>query len=266
MLHGEFFDKLAQVAQVVHRSKAPFGGIQLVITGDFFQLPPVGDDPQFAFEGREWDRVIKHTYELAKVWQQSHPGFINALRQILLGDVTQASELFIRQLGHRVSYADGVEPAELYPWRLEVSQANTCCLAMLPGDVRVYHTVDTRVIQDADRHRRLLGALLPESRLALKVGAQVMLIKSGGQGLVNGSLGVLLRFDGPVDILPRDNGRVTVGKLHRGFGGKGSQYPIICFPQPHGGGESREVQILPEVWKVESPTGETHVARTQVGG
>ncbi|KAF8585147.1 hypothetical protein K439DRAFT_1616228 [Ramaria rubella] len=206
MLHGEFFDKLAQVAQVVHRSKAPFGGIQLVIAGD---------NPQFAFKG-----------------------YGGKATQIWLGDVTQASELFIRQLGRRVSYADGVEPAELYPQRLEVSQANTRRLAMLPGDVCVYHAVDTRVIQDADRRRRLLGALLPESCLALKVGAQVTLIKNGGQGLVNGSLRVLLRFDGPVDILPRDSGGVTVGKLRRGFSGEGSQYPIICFPQPHGGGES----------------------------
>ncbi|KAF8583994.1 hypothetical protein K439DRAFT_1347234, partial [Ramaria rubella] len=98
-----------------------------------------------------------------KVWWQSHPGarakytawrivfgcerplhvgFLDALRQIRLGDVTQVSKLFIRQLGCRVSYADGVEPAELYPRRLEVSQANTRHLAMLPGDVRGYHAVD----------------------------------------------------------------------------------------------------------------------------
>ncbi|KAF8586832.1 hypothetical protein K439DRAFT_1240885, partial [Ramaria rubella] len=185
------------------------------------------------------------------------------LRQIRLGDVTQASELFIRQLGRQVSYADGVEPAELYPQRLEVSQANTCHLAMLLGDICVYHAVDTGVIQDADHRRRLLGALLLESRLALKVGAQVMPIKNGGQGFMNGSLGVLLWFDGAVDILPGDSGGVTIGKLRQGFGGEGSQYPIICFPQPHGGGESQEVQILPEVWKVEAPTGETLVARTQ---
>ncbi|KAF8573149.1 hypothetical protein K439DRAFT_1625268 [Ramaria rubella] len=98
---------------VVRHSKAPFGGIQLVIASDFFQLPPVGDNPQFAFEGHEWDRVIKHTYKPMKVWRQSHPGFIDTLRQIWLGDVTQAGKLFIRQLGRRVSYADGVEPAEL---------------------------------------------------------------------------------------------------------------------------------------------------------
>ncbi|KAF8575837.1 hypothetical protein K439DRAFT_1623296 [Ramaria rubella] len=232
-------------SMVIRRSKAPFGGIQLVIAGDFSQLPPIGDNLQFAFEGCEWDRVIKHTYELTKVWRQSHPGFINTLRQIQLGDVTQAGELFIRQLGC---------------W------ANTRHLAMLPGDVHVYHTVDTEVIQDTDCCRRLLGTLLPESCLALKVGVQVMLIKNGGQALVNGSLGVLLQFDGPVDILPRDSGRVTIGKLRRGFGGEGSQYLIIHFPQPHGGGESQEVQILPEVWKVEAPMGETLVARMQVGG
>ncbi|KAF8577523.1 hypothetical protein K439DRAFT_1622040 [Ramaria rubella] len=270
----------ALVVDEISMLHVPFGGIQLVIAGNFFQLPPIGDNPQFASEGHEWDRVIKHTYELMKVWQQSHPGarakytawrivfgcerplhvgFIDALRQIRLGDVTQAGELFIRQLGRRVSYVDGVELAELYPRRLEVSQANTCHLAMLPGDIHVYHTVDTGVIQEADRHRRLLGALLLESRLVLKVGAQVMLIKKGGQGLVNGSLRVLLRFDGPVDILPRDSGGVTIGKLRQGFGGEGSQYPIIRFPQPHRGGESQEVQILPEVWKVEAPMGETLV-------
>jgi len=71
MLDGELFDKLERIAQQVRKSSQPFGGIQLVLTGDFHQLPPVGKNgvvKQFAFEARSWRRCIKaqvRTWRLA---------------------------------------------------------------------------------------------------------------------------------------------------------------------------------------------------------
>ena len=73
MVDGDLFDKLEHIARLVRRSPETFGGIQLIVTGDFFQLPPVskGTWVKFAFEAETWNTVVKHTYNLTKVFRQS---------------------------------------------------------------------------------------------------------------------------------------------------------------------------------------------------
>jgi ATP-dependent DNA helicase PIF1 len=79
MVDGELFDKLAQIARTIRNNGRPWGGIQLVITGDFFQLPPVPDghqkrDVKFAFEAATWNTSIDHTIGLTQVFRQKDPG------------------------------------------------------------------------------------------------------------------------------------------------------------------------------------------------
>lgn len=77
MVDGHLFDKLEELARILRTSDQPFGGIQLVITGDFFQLPPVSDGPRgtkFAFEAESWSRCIQHTIKLTNVFRQKDQG------------------------------------------------------------------------------------------------------------------------------------------------------------------------------------------------
>lgn len=85
MVDGELFDKLEEIARLLRNNGRPFGGIQLVITGDFFQLPPVPDgrradgkqrDSQFAFEAGTWNTCIEHTFGLHHVFRQKDPGMV----------------------------------------------------------------------------------------------------------------------------------------------------------------------------------------------
>ena len=73
MLDGDLFDKLETIARTLRKKPEPFGGIQLIVTGDFFQLPPVAKDTavKFAFEAESWKRSVKHTFNLTKVFRQS---------------------------------------------------------------------------------------------------------------------------------------------------------------------------------------------------
>jgi ATP-dependent DNA helicase PIF1 len=73
MLDGDLFDKLEHVARTLRKKPEPFGGIQLIVTGDFFQLPPVakGSATKFAFEADTWKQSVKHTFNLTKVFRQS---------------------------------------------------------------------------------------------------------------------------------------------------------------------------------------------------
>jgi ATP-dependent DNA helicase PIF1 len=81
MVDGDLFDKLSQVARTIRNNGRPFGGIQLVVTGDFFQLPPVPDggkkEAKFAFDAATWNTSIDHTIGLTQVFRQRDPGTIN---------------------------------------------------------------------------------------------------------------------------------------------------------------------------------------------
>jgi len=80
MVDGDLFDKLEAIARAMRNNGRPFGGIQLVITGDFFQLPPVPDyenkarGAKFAFDAGTWATAIHHTIGLTEVFRQKDPG------------------------------------------------------------------------------------------------------------------------------------------------------------------------------------------------
>lgn len=76
MVDGELFDKLESIARQLRNNGRPFGGIQLVITGDFFQLPPVPDKgkvAQFAFDASTWTTSVEYTIGLHHVFRQKDP-------------------------------------------------------------------------------------------------------------------------------------------------------------------------------------------------
>lgn len=83
MVDGDLFDKLEGIARMMRNNGRPFGGIQLVITGDFFQLPPVPDfdskarGVKFAFDAGTWSTAIHHTIGLTQVFRQKDPGTIS---------------------------------------------------------------------------------------------------------------------------------------------------------------------------------------------
>lgn len=79
MVDADLFDKLETIARSLRNNGRPFGGIQLIITGDFFQLPPVPDSgrvAKFAFDASTWPTSIEHTIGLHHVFRQKDPGMI----------------------------------------------------------------------------------------------------------------------------------------------------------------------------------------------
>lgn len=89
MVDGDLFDKLEGVARIIRNNGRPFGGIQLVITGDFFQLPPVPDQgkvARFSFDAATWNTSIEHTIGLTQVFRQKDPGtlFLKRVKWILM--------------------------------------------------------------------------------------------------------------------------------------------------------------------------------------
>lgn len=234
MVDGELFDKLEGIARMMRNNGRPFGGIQLVVTGDFFQLPPVPDydnksrGAKFAFDASTWSTAIHHTIGLTEVFRQKDPGtsfllcldadyiadceavFANMLNEMRLGKISNETVAAFRKLSRRIDYEDTLEATELFvilfctllreltinsfPTRNEVENANFMKLRALHGNAKKYEALDTGTITDLAMREKLLANMMAPKSIELKKGAQVMLIKNVSDVLVNGSLGKVAAF------------------------------------------------------------------------
>jgi ATP-dependent DNA helicase PIF1 len=118
MVDGDLFDKLSQIGRIIRNNGRPWGGIQLVITGDFFQLPPVPDgnkqrDVKFAFDATTWNLSIDHTIGLTQVFRQKDPEFAGMLNEMRLGKITEQTVQSFRALSRPLQFGDGLEVTEL---------------------------------------------------------------------------------------------------------------------------------------------------------
>ena len=116
MVDGDLFDKLENIARIIRSNGRPFGGIQLVITGDFFQLPPVPDHgrvAKFSFDAATWNTSIEHTIGLTRVFRQKDPTFANMLNEMRVGKLTPQSISTFRSLNRPLSTDDSFAATEL---------------------------------------------------------------------------------------------------------------------------------------------------------
>ncbi|KAM5338542.1 ATP-dependent DNA helicase PIF1 isoform 1-T1 [Glossophaga mutica] len=196
MVEADLFDKLEAVARAVRQQNKPFGGIQLIICGDFLQLPPVtkgSQPPQFCFQAKSWRRCVPVTLELTKVWRQADRTFISLLQAVRLG---RCSEEVTRQLQATATHQvgrDGIVATRLCTHQDDVALTNERRLQELPGKVHSFEAMDSDPEQ-----ARTLDVQCPVSKLLqLKLGAQVMLVKNlaVSRGLVNGARGVVVGFE-----------------------------------------------------------------------
>lgn len=198
MIDGELFDKLDEIARRLRRCEDPFGGIQLIVCGDFFQLPPVSrreEQPAtFAFDSEAWKRSIKLTITLQQVFRQKGDmEFITMLNEMRIGKLSSESIRKFRELERELPESE-IEPAELYCTRYEVERANKTRLDKLENEIKTYTAWDGGLLEDQQQRERLLSNFLAPQRLHLKKGAQVMMIKNIDDSLVNGSLGKVIDF------------------------------------------------------------------------
>lgn len=195
MIDGRLFTKLEQVARLVLANNKPFGGIQIVCCGDFFQLPPVSkgnDVHQYCFQSEVWNTVIKVVIDLKCVFRQKGDDeLITMLNAVRTGHITKEIELKFKALQRDVPYDDGIEPVQLFPTRNEVKRANEMRLAQLSNGMRSFIADDECNNQ---QDSLLLESLMCEKELLLKEGAQVMFIQNQTLTIVNGTQGTVLCF------------------------------------------------------------------------
>ena len=200
MVSCQFFDLLDKIGRTLKKQpEKPFGGIQMILAGDFFQLPPVirrkhHDGKVFCFESDAWSYLKPHVIELKHVFRQSDETLVKALADLRKGVVTErASNTFSPCIGRQLNHSDGVYPTSLRSMTHDVDTINTSSLQILTGESVTYEAQDNA---DSEYIHSVLRreTYLPET-ITLKVGAQVVLLAALPhihRSLVSGSRGVVV--------------------------------------------------------------------------
>jgi DNA replication protein DnaC len=242
MLSGELFDKLELISRIMRDNSQDFGGLTLILSGDFFQLSPISG--KYLFEALEWKNCVKHNIQLAKVHRQEEGKLIEILNKLRLGEISDEDSEFLRQLSRAPDYPDdGIKPTLLYATNEETKKINDSEIEKIPSSPFFYQAIDWE--NSSGRLKAFENSLIP-SNLCLKFGAQVMLIKNLSENLVNGSQGVVIGFQKKnceiSQYVKRDDKNSKFSKKNYSFA-----LPIVRFAN------GVEKIIEPTEWTVETP-------------
>ncbi|XP_066916281.1 ATP-dependent DNA helicase PIF1-like isoform X2 [Clytia hemisphaerica] len=195
MVDAEFFDKLEEVARHVRKNDRPFGGIQLVLCGDFLQLPPVtkkDKEKKFCFQSKQWSLCINVSFELTQVKRQNDQDFIKILQYVRLGRCPDEVLDTLVQTKHNQIESNNIVATRLCTHRESVEEINISKMKEIKGQNIVFYAKDSH----PEYTEAMEKSLQTPRKLVLKVGAQVMLTKNLdlSKGLVNGARGVVVKF------------------------------------------------------------------------
>jgi len=148
MMSKKIFELLLDLGKQTRRNNLIFGGIQVIFTGDFFQLPPVGtihdtDTDAFCFESPMWSQLfpINNCIELTTIFRQTDPIYKHILLQVRKGIVDEHCKTRLQEcVGKPIDMQKtmGVVPTKLYPTRVKTDFVNTSMFSKLPGPEYIY--------------------------------------------------------------------------------------------------------------------------------
>lgn len=221
MLHDFRLDMVDEACRLVRKKpELPFGGIQLVMSGDFFQLPPInrGDSRAggFVIHAKVWAELDPVVCYLSEQYRQDDDDqLLDILSAMREGDIR-------RRHAEKLLERAEVEPTdtditELHTVNIDVDQINTQRLKQLGGDEISYQQTSTGAANYVESLQR---SVLAPAVLSVKIGALVMAVKNSPERkYVNGSIGRVVAFE------------------------PGTEYPIVQFRS------GREVVMQPDTWE-----------------
>jgi len=209
MLSASTFEMADAVCREVRRIDAPFGGLTVVLVGDFFQLPPVSRNREavFSYASPVWRNLNLLTCYLTEQYRQDDADFLNILSAIRSGEV---EEMHYEELMRRQSEPTDLPPdaPKLFSHNADVDRINASELEKISSPVKKFRMSAKGKDSLVEGLKR--GCLSPEV-LELKQGAAVMFTKNSPQGkFVNGTLGIVTGFDaGGQPIVETKDGRTV---------------------------------------------------------
>ena len=209
MMSLKIFDLLDAIGKCVRSAPQPFGGLQIVFSGDFYQLPPVGNTPEtnaFCFESLNWKSTFQSIIQLKTIFRQTDPVYTKILNQVRVGKLYKSSLDCLTAQVNKPLTAD-FKPTILFPRRKDADLINYSELKKLPGEGKTYKRTRAkesdmvslpqnnnnkwRAANSANgknndsgtdemnldiEYNFLVNNIMADEELVLKVGAQVMCI------------------------------------------------------------------------------------------
>ena len=209
MLSRELFEKLEMIARCLKKNSKLFGGIQLILSGDFFQLRPViqnnagdreNDEDVYCFAGPMWSCCVEITVFLNVNHRQHEPELIQLLNEFRMGELSECSQKFIEESLTRPLDCNTLDVVQLYSQRDSVTEANDKCLNALPGEPHHY------ISNDSGDTKALINCSA-QKNLVVKLKARMVLLKNLRLELVNGLCGTIHSFVDDFPLVIFDNGQ-----------------------------------------------------------
>ncbi len=221
MLHDFRLDMIDEVCRIVRKKDEPFGGIQIIMSGDFFQLPPInrGDSRAggFVVNSKVWQELDPTICYLEEQHRQDDEKLLNILNALRAGELRQHHA---ESLLARVDVVpEGDETlTELHTVNIDVDKINEAKLDLLEGD-ELFYTQNTT--GGKNYIESLQRSVLAPAVLRLKKGALVMAVKNSPERkYVNGSIGTVIDFE------------------------DGTEYPVVEFRS------GKVVTMVPDTWEL----------------
>jgi len=186
-----------RVARYILESDAAFGGMQIILCGDFFQLPPVSagvskEEIQFAFEAAAWREGEFHICYLHEQHRQGNDPLLTVLNDIRSGTAGEHTKVPLRTR-YKKEPEGATKATKLYSRNINVDAINERELASLQGEEKIFEMEKYGFGALVEGLQRSCLAL---EQLKLKIGAEVMFIKNDPfGGFVNGTRCVVVGFD-----------------------------------------------------------------------
>jgi ATP-dependent DNA helicase PIF1 len=230
MMSEKIFELCDDIGRVVRKINRPFGGIQLVLTGDFYQLPPVGtvgepDTERFCFESERWVNIFKpeNHIQLHTMFRQKDPKYREILLQVRKGELSEENAEILQTRVKRQYNAEeneGCVLTKLFPVRSRAEYINQLMYAKIDQEEKVYPCnrktnctsyvesgtpiktadilrCDMLTAKEKETHLEQLMTSSPATEsLSLKIGTAVMCLVNLDleAGICNGSQGVIIKF------------------------------------------------------------------------
>lgn len=230
MMSKKIFDLCEKLGRIIRKNENPFGGIQVIFTGDFFQLPPVGDEKdddtnKFAFESDKWFQVftLQNNIQLTTIFRQTDKEYIKILLEIRKGEISNEGKELLQKYVKRPfnkSEHNGSIPTKLFPVKSKVDYVNTAMFSKLEGENIIFENIekknatlylDTNKLIEPDillkcqslsveemayEIETMNKTINIEKSLKLKCGALVMCTFNIDleNGICNGSQGIIVDF------------------------------------------------------------------------
>ncbi len=220
MLHGKRLDMINEVAKLLRESSEPFGGLQVILTGDLFQLPPISRGSEvedFVHLSSAWQELNPAICYLTGQYRQSSGELLNLLNALRTNSFDEFHAESLQERLDSRPHEDAVI-TRLYTHNANVDLINEQQLAKLDTETEIYE------METAGRKQfieSLQKSVLAPAILELKIGAEVMFVANNFvAGFANGSRGQVIDFDGDTPIV----------KLHA---------------------NNKEVRVEPYIWRFE---------------